>query len=248
VAILNARDAATPVFREATPARVRYFSTETSQRDGAQLRDGRLGLVTHGEFVPVMPAADVPLLGEHNRENVLAALAVAGILGIEPEVMASAVRSFHPVPHRLQVVGQFGGISYVDDSIATSPARAAVALRAIPSPVILIAGGRDKHLPWEEFADLAVQKTRALCLIGEATPLIEDVVLQAIDRADRPLLTPEQIHRCGTLCAAVGAAERAAHPGDTVLLSPGCTSYDMFMDFEERGAVFARAVEELHAA
>lgn len=262
VTILNAEDAAMPVFRGATPADVRYFSTEPAHVDGAQIRDGVLGSVTDGVFVPVMPATDVPLLGRHNLENVLAALAAAGILGIHPEVMASAVRSFRPAPHRLQVIGNFGGVSYVDDSIATSPARAAVALHALASPVILIAGGRDKHLPWQGFADLAVQKARALCLIGEATPLIEDAVLRAIDRnrlagdrADRlpdtgwpAVLTREQVHRCGTLYAAVAMAGRSARPGDTVLLSPGCTSYDMFIDFEERGAVFARAVEELHAA
>lgn len=248
VAILNAADATMSAFRDATPAQVRYFSIEPTNLDGAQPRDGLLGSVTDGVFVPIVPVDDVPLLGRHNLENVLAAIAAASVLGIAPEVMATAIRCFRPAPHRLQVVGVFDGISYVDDSIATSPARAAVALQAISAPVILIAGGRDKHLPWERFANLAAHKARMLCLIGEAAPLIEDAVLRAIERSDRPLLAREQVRRYGSLCDAVAMAGRAARPGDTVLLSPGCTSYDMFMDFEERGAVFARAVEELHAA
>lgn len=248
VAVLNAGDAASPAFRNATPAATRLFSMEPIDENGAQLRSGQLGLLRDGQFVPVMPAADVPLLGRHNQENVLAALAVADVVGLDVEVMARAIRCFRPAPHRLQVVARFGGITYVDDSIATSPARSEVALRAINTPIVLLAGGRDKHLPWDEFADLAVRKTHALFLIGEAAPLIEDAVRRAIDRAGQSQLTPERIHRCPTLCYAVAAAQRAARPGDTVLLSPGCTSYDMFIDFEERGAVFARAVEELHAA
>lgn len=247
-AVLNASDRSMPIFRDATPGRVRYFGRECVPNDGSGIRDGRLGLVQRGDFSSVMRTDEVPLLGEHNLENVLAAIEVGALLGIEPDVMREAVLSFRPAPHRLQMVARVEDVSYIDDSIATSPARAAVALRAITSPVILIAGGRDKHLPWDEFATLAVQKARALLLIGEAASLIEGAVRHAIERADSPALALQQIRRCSTLFEAVREAQERSQPGDTVLLSPGCTSYDMFIDFEERGAAFARAVEELHAA
>jgi len=144
------------------------------------------------------------------------------------------------------LVAERGGIQYVDDSIATSPARSLVAVRSFDRPILLIAGGRDKRLPWEEFAQAAAERVRALFLIGEAAEQIDDAVRSAIT----PLTTlqPPAIHRCMSLEAAVAAASWQAQHGDVVLLSPGCTSYDMFSDFAERGAAFAHAVEMLDAA
>jgi UDP-N-acetylmuramoylalanine--D-glutamate ligase len=118
-----------------------------------------------------------------------------------------------------------------------------VALGAIDSPILLIAGGRDKRLPWEDFARLVVHRVRLLFLIGEAADDVERAVAQ--ERAGASL---EGIVRCRTLDEAVGRAARAARSGEVVLLSPACTSYDMFSDYEERGDAFIRAVERLHAA
>jgi UDP-N-acetylmuramoylalanine--D-glutamate ligase len=193
-----------------------------------------------------MPVEQIPLLGRHNVENVLAALAATSLLDVSKQTMAAAVRSFRPAPHRLQTVAARQGIRYIDDSIATSPARASVALQALDAPILLIAGGRDKHLPWEDFARLVVRKARCLFLIGEAAPLIEDSVRRQLGHEDA-VLRLEAIQRCSSLEEAVAAAGLTAVAGDVVLLSPGCTSYDMFSNFEERGDVFARAVEALHA-
>jgi UDP-N-acetylmuramoylalanine--D-glutamate ligase len=113
--------------------------------------------------------------------------------------------------------------------------------------VLLIAGGRDKQLPWEAFARLAAQKVRAVYLIGEAADAIESVMRDAARQTPGELSTGA-IFRAPSLEAAVRLASRQARPGDVVLLSPGCTSYDMFSDFSERGAAFARAVERLDAA
>lgn len=245
LAILNAGDAEVRAFAAETRAAIRWFG-ETAE-DGATQRGNCVGYVEGDHFTAVMPVEDIPLLGAHNVENVLAAIAACRALGVEAKQMTDGIRSYRPAPHRLEVVRERAGVRYIDDSIATSPARAIVALRAIDAPVILIAGGRDKRLPWADFARLAVQKARMLILIGEAAPLIDRAVRAALRDAEG-LLSDDAICQVGSLQDAVCLASRVARPGDAVLLSPGCTSYDMFSDFAERGSVFAQAVEALDAA
>jgi UDP-N-acetylmuramoylalanine--D-glutamate ligase len=216
-------------------------------REGATTQEEWTGVLRGGEFRPVIHTREIPLMGRHNVENVLAALAVGDILEIPPDVMAEGVATYRPAPHRLQTVGERAGVRYVDDSIATSPARASVALEALSAPVVLIAGGRDKNLPWDDFARLVVHKARALLLIGEAAPIIAQAVERELTESEA-LLRSDDVRRCSSLAEAVAAASRLARPGDVVLLSPGCASYDMFGDYEERGAAFAAAVEALDAA
>ncbi len=245
-AVLNADDPTTPYFRQATPAAIRLFSGRSKVAHGAVSQNRQIGLIRDGVFTAVLSVDDVPLLGAHNVENVLAAVTVAGILGVEPGEMARAIRTFRTAPHRLETVARIGGVTFVDDSIATSPARAVVAMRAIQTPIILIAGGRDKNLPWVEFAELAVRRVRVLILLGEAASMIEQAVCQALERQAGPSL--EMIRHCPSIEDAVDTAAALSRPGDTVLLAPGCTSYDMFENFEERGAIFARSVGALRAA
>lgn len=247
VCVLNAGDESSREFAASTPAETALFGEDLDIARGATTRNGQVGVIRRGTFYPVIAEADIPLVGKHNLENVLAAVAATSIVDVEPGVMASAIRSFQAPPHRLELVREKAGVRYIDDSIATSPARAAVALRAISSPVLLIAGGRDKHLPWDEFARLAAKKVRALFLIGEAAALIEEAIRPYL-ASGVGKLTAEHVHRCASLRAAVQAADRLAMPGDVVLLSPACTSYDMFHDFEERAAAFVQAVEALDAA
>ena len=244
-AVLNAADCDAAAFARATPAEIHHFGLDGNFQRGATARQGQASLAREGELIPVLPVDDIPLLGRHNVENVLAALAATDLLKIAPEAMAEAVRTFRPAPHRLQTVRDRAGVRYIDDSIATSPARAIVALQALDAPVLLIAGGRDKQLPWEEFAALVGRKARAVFLIGEAAPVIERAVRPHLSHG---LLRADAVRHCSSLQEAVMAASRLAVPGDVVLLSPGCTSYDMFADFEERGMVFVRAVEALDAA
>lgn len=247
-AVLNACDPTAREFAAATPGTVRWFGNELGARDGAGGHGGSVGWFRAGRFTPILPIDDIPLLGRHNVENVLAAVAVAAILDVPAPDVSTGIREYRPSAHRLQVVGEREGVRYVDDSIATSPARATVALDAIEAPVVLIAGGRDKRLPWEEFARRVVAKARALMLIGEAAADIERAVRRALDEEPTCLLQADAIQTCTSLADAVMAATERACPGDVVLLSPACASYDMFTDFEERGAAFARAVESLHAA
>jgi UDP-N-acetylmuramoylalanine--D-glutamate ligase len=170
--------------------------------------------------------------------NVLAAVAAAHAAGISREAMVEAIGAFQGVAHRLQTVGQRRGVTYVDDSIATAPERSIAALRAYHEPIVLIAGGRDKHLPMEEWARLITDRVRHVVLLGE----MSDLVAAAIRGADP---TFQAVSRAATMDEAVSLAARAAQPGDVVLLSPGGTSYDRYRDFEERGRDFARAVSQL---
>lgn len=254
-AVLNWDDAEVRGFAGSTCADVHGFSLKqdglsTHVRGGAALVGDYIGVVRGSGFVPVMPVSDIPLLGRHNVANGLAATAATDILDVSADVMARAIRSYRAPAHRLQTVARLGGVLYVDDSIATSPARASVALEAIDAPILLIAGGRDKNLPWDEFARLAVRKVEALFLIGEAASLIDEAMQEALSHTEDPTLRLRRtsIYRCSSLDDAVRRASAAARPGDVVLLSPGCTSYDMFTNFEERGQCFARVVGDLHAA
>jgi UDP-N-acetylmuramoylalanine--D-glutamate ligase len=188
---------------------------------------------------PLLPTGEIPLRGRHNVANVLAATVAAHAAGIPREAMIEAIRSFQGVAHRLQTVAQRHGVTYVDDSIATAPERSMAALRAYESePLVLIAGGRDKHLPMGDWAELIASRVKHVVLLGEMSGL----VAKAIRDADE---TYKAMTQAMSMDEAVGLAARVANEGDVVLLSPGGTSYDMYLDFEERGRDFARAVGEL---
>jgi len=230
-AVLNADDPWTLRYR--TNGRVLRFSLEGTV-EGAYLAGDRLMLL--GE--PLIDAPEVPLRGRHNLGNVLAASAAAHAAGIERQAMVAAIRQFQGVPHRLQTVAEHDGVIYVDDSIATAPERSIAALQAYREPLVLIAGGRDKHLPMDEWAQLIVKRVRHVVLLGE----MSDLVAKALKRADAAY---SAISQASSMEEAVQQASRTARAGDVVLLSPGGTSYDMYQDFEVRGDHFARVAKAL---
>jgi len=188
----------------------------------------------------LMPTRSIQLRGEHNLSNVLAATAIAAAAGLPVEAMRSAVESFRGVPHRLEYVRTWGGADWYNDSIATAPERSMAALRSFDEPagpsrsIVLLAGGRDKDLPWEDFAALVRQRVRRLVVFGEAA----EIIIRAMG-INYPL------QRCATLDEAVQAAAKLVMPGDIVLLSPGGTSFDEFSDFEERGECYKKLVMHL---
>ena len=187
--------------------------------------------------------SDIRLRGDHNLLNVLAACALASAVGIEPEAMRQAIIEFTGVAHRLQLVRVRNGVSYYDDSIATAPERLIAALKAFHEPIVLLAGGRDKHLPWDEAAKLIRQRVRRLILFGEMAGLVE----RAIGNWELGIGSSEleAVHRVNTLAEAVGKAAEVAQAGAVVLLSPGGTSFDAFQDFAERGDRFQEYVRQL---
>jgi UDP-N-acetylmuramoylalanine--D-glutamate ligase len=178
-----------------------------------------------------------PLIpGPHNRENAAAATAAARAAGVGDDRIADALRTFPGVPHRLELVAEIDGVRYVNDSKATNTAAARQALRAFDAPLHLILGGREKGERFDEFAqEVAAANVAIVYLIGEAAGRLgED-----LDYAAVPNLLAVTLDR------AVAEAASAAEPGDVVLLSPACASYDQFRDFEERGEEFRRLVENL---
>ena len=202
----------------------------------------------------ILSVADIGLRGEHNLLNVMAACAIAHAAGLDVEAMRQGVRGFSGVAHRLEYVGSWGEADWYNDLIATAPERTMAAIRAFDGPRVLLAGGRDKNLPWGEFAALVRRRVDHLIVFGEASPII----LRALDESPNHLQGVDapgnssagshilqSITRCRGLRQAVQAAAEIVQPGDVVLFSPGGTSFDEFKDFEERGECFTKWVKEL---
>jgi UDP-N-acetylmuramoylalanine--D-glutamate ligase len=239
VAVLNCADPRARDFAVSTSARVRWFGHDCRDIPSAHVSDGWLVFDDGHTKKPILPASDVSIPGRHNVENVLAALAATQEMAIDADILRSAIKAFRGLPHRLQHVATHEGITYVNDSIATSPERAGTSIQSIDTPVVLIAGGRSKHLPWTPVLETGAGKVHSVILMGEAADEIEAAIYDA--GLSPRLLT----YRAGSMVEAVDHARARVHRGDTVLLSPGCTSFDMFKDFEERGRAFTSAVEGL---
>jgi UDP-N-acetylmuramoylalanine--D-glutamate ligase len=187
---------------------------------------------------PVMTKDVISLRGEHNLLNVMAACTIAAAAGLSIDVMKAGTEGFMGVPHRLEFVRRWGGADWYNDSIATAPERAIAAIKSFHEPLVLLAGGRDKDLPWDDFADLVRRRVRHLIVFGEAA----EIILKALGPISDVGLS---VSRSKDLHQAVAQASKIVRPGDVVLLSPGGTSFDEFTDFEERGECFARWVREL---
>jgi UDP-N-acetylmuramoylalanine--D-glutamate ligase len=211
--------------------------------DGAFVRDNAVFLRRGNIEEMVIATAEIPLRGAHNVANVLAATAIASAADVGAAAIAAAVRSFQPVPHRLEVVAEVDGTRYVNDSIASTPERALAALRSFNEPIVLLLGGKDKNLPKDELAREALERCTGIVFFGADGALLEAAVeanADAVAFEDRPLTA-----RVVTLAEAVREASEMAAPGDVVLLSPACTSFDAYRNFEERGEEFRRIVREL---
>ncbi len=219
------------------------FSRTTALTTGAWLVGDTL--VYEGQ--PICLRDEVRLRGAHNLSNMLAAAAISGAAGATAAGMAAVARTFSGVPHRLEIVAEAGGALWVNDSIATSPERAIAGLRSFGTDgrLILLAGGKDKNLPWDDFADVVIERVADLIGFGQAGAMIVEKV-QA-----RAAMTGSKAPNCAVtqrLDDAVMLAARALTPGAVVLLSPGGTSYDSYRDFEERGEHFRQLVRTVTPA
>jgi UDP-N-acetylmuramoylalanine--D-glutamate ligase len=203
---------------------------------GAELSD-RSGHLWWDEE-PLLAGEEISLAGPHNRLNAMAAAAACLARGVDRDAVRAGLRTFQGVAHRLERIAQRGGVTYVNDSKATNVASTLVGLRSYPAGVHLIAGGLGKRQDFTPLAAVVAEHCRAAYLIGEAAQKLASALAPAADAG-------VALHLTGTLEAAVSAAASAARPGDTVLLSPACASYDQFADFEARGDRFRALVGEL---
>jgi UDP-N-acetylmuramoylalanine--D-glutamate ligase len=245
VAVLNADDPALQGWEEITRARAVKFSVKHEPEGDAAFLDGeKLVLRMDGreEVVALRKALRLP--GEHNVANALAASAAALAFGAQPWQVAEALATFAGLPHRLEVVARGSqSVTYYNDSIATTPESAICALASFDAPITLIAGGYDKGSPFDDLGIAIARKARRLILLGTTAPKIREAVL----RASRELLRGPEIIHARDLEHAAGIASSDTMPGEVVLLSPACASYDMFRNFQERGELFRALARRLAA-
>jgi len=237
-AILGLDDAGARGLAGLVRGRLAWFSGESAVAEGACLRGQTLVWRWDGREHEICTLADIRLRGWHNVVNVLAACAITGAAGARAEAMRAAIVDFTGVEHRLEFVREREGVKWYNDSIASAPERVIAAVRSFDEPVVVLLGGRDKKLPWGPLAELARTRVKHLVLFGEARALIQ----QALEAAG---VGPGAYTVCERLREAVGVAARRSAPGDIVLLSPGCTSFDEFQDFAERGDKFKEWVKSL---
>lgn len=187
-------------------------------------------------FEPVIRTAELGVPGRHNVCNAMLAVSVGMLYGSGNETMAQALRGFRGLPHRLEFVAEVGGVRYYNDSKSTTPDSAIMAVEAFEAPVVLIAGGFDKGVSFEALGQTAAQRCRAVVCVGAT----REAIAQAVRRS-APARAPD-VRLAQTFDEAVATARRLARPGDVVLLSPACASYDLFTNYEERGERFRAIV------
>jgi UDP-N-acetylmuramoylalanine--D-glutamate ligase len=238
LAIFNAEDKALRAWADGCLCRVGLFSREDPDYPNAAfVRDGEVIARLAGREEVLFPLDAVRLPGRHNLGNILAAALAAYAHAGWSERMRNAVAGFAGLPHRLETIAKRGGIDYVNDSVSTTPESTIMALETCGLPIVLIAGGQDKGVDFEQLASVVARRVHAAVLIGKTSRRIRD----AISRAG----AGEKVHLAESLEEAVMLARDFCPGNGTVLLSPGCSSQDMFPNFEARGESFRRIVETI---
>lgn len=233
LAVFNYDNEITRAFAETHAGRHVFFSRQEDLDQGVCLRGGVICV----DGREVLPAKDILIPGTHNVENYMAAIAaVQGM--VSDEVIRKVAQTFGGVEHRIELVRTLNGVRYYNDSIASSPTRTIAGLRSFNQKVILIAGGYDKKIPFDELGPEIIEHVKLLVLTGATAPKIRAAVENAPEyRADQP-----QIMEFGDFERAVLAAHQAAQSGDVVILSPACASFDKFKNFMVRGEAFKKII------
>jgi UDP-N-acetylmuramoylalanine--D-glutamate ligase len=242
VAVLGRDDKGAWNLRNKVHGRLYTFSLNELEEglNGTYLQDDSLNLRDGDVDLPLIPREKILLRGDHNVLNTLAAFAIGHASGFPLDAMLEAVKDFRGVPHRLELVRELRGVRWYNDSIATAPERSMAAIRAFDEPIVLLLGGRDKNLAWEELMQLVSERVDHIVLFGEVAEKIQKTADSLGLRGNRLTVT-----RVESLYEAVIQAAEIAEPGDIVLLAPGGTSFDEFKDFAERGERFREWVQEL---
>jgi UDP-N-acetylmuramoylalanine--D-glutamate ligase len=233
--VLNSDNARTAQAASRSAARVYWFSIEHPVSQGAWVQDGWVVYrpVRDAQVENVIPLSKIPLKGEHNVENVVAAVSAAKQAGAATDAIGRAIENFQAVEHRLEFVATVNGADYYNDSKATNVDATAKAVAAFNSGIHLILGGKDKGSDYTTLSDLLRAHVRSVYTIGSAAEKIEGQLRGVVS-----------LHSCQTLEKAVAAAGDAARPGEVVLLAPACSSFDQFENYEHRGRVFKELVAQ----
>jgi len=234
--VLNYDDCATREMTGRGNGEVIFFSRRHILEKGVFVQEKAIAARLDGVPKTVLDAGDLRIPGAHNLENALAATAACLVMGIPEEIIAGTLRRFTGVAHRLELVAEINGVRYINDSKGTNPDASIKAVDAFPGPLVIIAGGRNKGSDFTEFTRRAAEKTRAMVVVGECA---DEMARSAAGAGIENILWAENFRD------AVLLAGEAARPGDVVLLSPACASWDMFSNFEERGDLFKQIVKEI---
>jgi UDP-N-acetylmuramoylalanine--D-glutamate ligase len=235
-AVLNMDDPLVEAMAKNLHSRSVFISTRRTLTVGGWLEDDALCVRLPGGPVEYYPSHLPGLIGRHNMENALAALVAGRLAGALPLEARHALVAFRALPHRMEMVGELDGVFFYDDSKGTNVGAVVAALDRFPRPVVLIAGGRDKRGSYEPLAQVMRKAGRGAVLIGEAAPRMRDALSPAVP-----------VELAATMEDAVFQAATMARPGDAVVLSPACSSFDMFRNYEHRADVFRAAVRALIA-
>jgi len=233
-AVVNADDAAVRSLCPRIKAQILPFSRARGGKSGVWLEDADTVVYRNKEKEESISLKGVKLKGMHNRENIMAAVGAAALCGVPRGVIQEALASFQGLEHRLELVGAWGGVSVYNDSKATNVASAITALQSLQGSIILLAGGRDKGGDYAPMRGIIKERVKDIILMGEAREKM---------RAAFQDLVP--VHLVDTMEEGVQAAWHLAQAGDAILLSPACSSFDMFQDYRERGRIFKESVRRL---
>jgi UDP-N-acetylmuramoylalanine--D-glutamate ligase len=249
VAILGRDDPGAWNLRERVKGKLLSFglSDLPVEQSGTYVSDSLYHLRDGNAYVLLPIQNSIHLRGDHNRQNVLAAVTIGHAAGLKLDAMLEAIDNFYGIPHRLELVRELHGAKWYNDSIATAPERTMAAIRSFDEPIVLMLGGKDKDLPWEDLAELVWERVDHVVVFGQAAEKILGALGTSFPKGNSGSgkKRPYSIQRSENLQEAVHQAAEIAEPGDVVLLSPGGTSFDQFNDFAERGEWFRKWVQEL---
>lgn len=218
---------------EKPPAKLLGFGMTDIPQLFATVRDGALGIIQNGDFQAIIPANELPIPGPHNVSNTLACITAASVFVSDLEKIGAALRTFTPVPHRIEYVDTIKGIRFYNDSKATNVASTAVAIQSFDDPEWVILGGKDKGGEFYTLAMDLARHARKVLLVGKAAPIIAEQLAGAVE-----------METVGTIDNAIDYTLQYGQAGDVVLLSPGCASFDQFDNYEQRGEFFISIVKQ----
>ena len=234
--VLNYDDVALQELQAQSNGKVIFFSQKHKLEEGVYLDGEQVVLTLNGENVAICRADEIAIKGKHNLENAMGAIAFAYLSGVSPADIREVLMEFQGVEHRLEPVRTLNDVLYINDSKGTNPDSTIKAIEAYDRPLVIILGGKNKGVPFAELAQLVKQRVKKAVLVGQAKAELKE----ALTEADY-----HEFVEVDSFEAAVATAANLAEPGDIVLLSPACTSWDMFSSFEERGRLFKQLVNKL---